>query len=133
MKKLSLFLVLILCSGPLLAKDMHQRHAVFGVGGESCGSYLKARSAGGNRFNAYYDWITGYLSAFNLIVANTYDILGEHRITDALKRLDDYCSSHNDEVFITAMAMLTEVYYGERTNFIKDENRSWGEALTTDK
>jgi hypothetical protein len=133
MKKLSLILILILCSGPLLAKDMHQRHAVLGVGGESCGNYLKARSAGGNRFHAYYDWITGYLSAFNLIVPNTYNILGERRINDALARLDDYCSTHQDEVFITALAMLTEVYFDERTNFIKDKDRAWGEALTTGK
>ena len=57
-------------------KDVDGEFAVFSVGGKSCADYLRARSGGGRTQHDFTTWMQGYLSAFNLIVPNTYDILG---------------------------------------------------------
>ena len=114
---------LILCLSALLssaavsAKDIDDRFAVFGVGAQPCSDFTKARSSGGVAETAYLDWISGYLSAFNLIVPKTYNILGDREFTEALGWLDQHCATQAEENFANALAKLTEALYPERSSF----------------
>ena len=125
MKKILTLMLLGLFSASIAAKDMNQRFAVFGVGAENCTDYLQARQTMGKPQQEYYHFITGYLSAFNLIVPGTYNILGKRNLSGALEWLDNYCRANGQENFTNAMARLTEAYYDERENFTRDEDQGW--------
>lgn len=124
MRRRTLVLLLFLLSLPVQAKDDNQQFAVFGVGERLCGDYLMARSDGGHHFDPYYNFLSGYLSAFNLIVPDTYNILGKRTVSESLAWLDRYCSDARSENFTNAVARMTEFYYDERQNF-KLDNSAW--------
>ncbi len=128
-----LFIAPILLLGLLLpgiapAKDIDGEHAVFGLGAQSCKAYLAARQGRGVSMRRYQDWIEAYLSAFNLLVNNTYNIAGKRSLREMLRWMDDYCKARPDEPFINAVANLTAVLFPERLNLApgKDNARKWG-------
>ena len=72
-----------------LAKDIDGEYAVYSVGADTCENYLKARQRGGVFHEPYLEWLKGYLSAFNSLVQNTYNIMGAHgfeRVCDLARR-----------------------------------------------
>lgn len=99
---------------PAGAGDRNGEFAVFSVGADTCGDYLRARRLGGTAFDAYGQWLLGYLSAFNLIVADTYDIMGGQSYRRAVRWLDGYCAGRTDTAFIDAAAALTVSWYPHR-------------------
>lgn len=119
---------LVLLSGAALAKDISGEYAVHGVGGEPCGLYLEARAAGGGRQLEYEIWLAGYFSAFNLIVANTYSIMGDRGMEHFLEALDQFCMAQSGELFITAVSNITMVVFPERHNLSPNVNR-WPKLL----
>lgn len=90
------------------------RFAVFSVGADSCSHYLSARQQGNEAFLPYQQWLLGYLSAFNAIVADTYDILGGHKNRHWIDWLDRYCKRHPGESLVSASAALTVSLYPQR-------------------
>ncbi|OOZ39996.1 hypothetical protein BOW53_09495 [Solemya pervernicosa gill symbiont] len=111
-------LALLLSCTALSAKDMNQRFAAFGLGSKSCSDYISATIDGGDEVDYYNNYILGYLSAFNLIVPGTYNILGTNTMSDAFEWLNDYCREEGDASFINALASLSDAYYEERQNFL---------------
>ncbi len=109
-------LILLWLAGNATAKDIGGEYAVHGVGGEPCSTYQSARNAGGGRQLEYEVWLSGYFSAFNLIVSNTYSIMGERGIEQFIEALDEYCAAHLDELFVTAISSITMVVFPERQN-----------------
>ena len=110
-------LLLVLCllmsmSGQ--ARDFEDNYAVFGAGAQPCSTYLIAVQKGGNEQDFFLDWVIGYLSAFNLIMPETYNILGETDFPTAQRWLTDHCRKYPNELFINAVARLTEVLYPMR-------------------
>lgn len=114
-------------STPVMTKDLNQQFAVFGIGERNCNSYRLARRAADSQFDPYYNFISGYLSAFNLIVADTYNILGKRTMSESLGWLDRFCQRAPAENFTNAVARMTELYYDERQNF-KLSDKAWGKA-----
>lgn len=107
---------LLLLGGGALAKDISGEYAVHGIGGEPCSLFLEARAAGGGRLLEYEIWLSGYFSAFNLIVSNTYSIMGDRNMEHFLEALDRYCEAQPGELFIDATSNITMVVYPERHN-----------------
>lgn len=105
----------LLCGG-VLAKDISGEYAVHGIGGETCGLYQEAREIGGGRLLEYEIWLSGYFSAFNLIVSNTYSIMGDRDMGHFLEALDQYCGAQPGELFINAISNITMVVFPERHN-----------------
>ena len=108
-------------------KDVDGEFAVFSVGGKSCAEYLRARSGGGRAQHDFTTWVQGYLSAFNLIVPNTYDILGNRDFEKAVSWLDAHCSANRETPFVNATALLTINLFPERKNIApnKDNRAKW--------
>lgn len=119
---------LLLVSGVALAKDISGEFAVHGVGGEPCALYLEARAAGGGRLLEYEIWLSGYFSTFNLIVSNTYSIMGDRDMGHFLDALDQYCEARPEELFITAISTITMAVFHERHNLSPHVDR-WPKLL----
>jgi len=110
-------LILLACSVlslPLKARDFEDAYAVYGAGAQPCSTYLTAISQGGKEEDFFIDWMIGYLSAFNVIMPDTYDILGDNGFPLAQRWMEDHCRKFPRELFVNAMARLTEVLYPTR-------------------
>lgn len=111
---------------PVSAKDIDGEFAVFGVGSRTCNAYIEARTTG-RGLGPYVTWMEAYLSAFNLIVASTYNIAGGRDLDAMLKWTDEYCKGKPEELYVNAIAALTVALYPSRTNLApgKDNEQKW--------
>ncbi len=116
MKQVWIFLVLVCAAAAPQAKDIGGEYAVHGVGGLPCTQYTEVRSQDSNLTLEYEIWLSGYFSAFNLIVSNTYSIMGDRGMDQFLEALDDYCAQRPDELFITAISTVTMAVFPDRKN-----------------
>ena len=119
--KAAALLILLLLSLPAAGRDIGGDFAVLGIGGQSCAAYLQARREHAAQEQAYVTWMLGYLSAFNLIVDNTYNILGSNDINDALDWLDRQCAAAPHTPFVNAAAAMTEILHPVRANLHPDK------------
>ena len=117
----------LLASGAA-AKDISGEYAVHGVGAEPCALYLEARQAGGGRLLEYEIWMSGYFSAFNQIVSNTYSIMGDRNMGHFYEALDQYCGAQPEELFVSALAQITMLVFPERYN-LSPHVRRWPNLL----
>ena len=115
-------------SAPLLAKDMNQKFATYGKGSESCQVYMEARVEHGKEMDRFKHFIFGYLSAFNLMIPQNFNILGDHTMNDAFDWLDAYCLKAPDDNITNAVAALTQAYYGQRKSFKKSDTGWLGKS-----
>lgn len=123
MKRL-LFIALVLA--PLVtvqARDFEDGYAVYAAGSEPCSQYLSAEQQGGTEYDYFINWLIGYLSAFNVVMPNTYDILGGNEFSMVQNWLSDHCSKYPKELFVNAAARITEVLYPSRyQSSLKSQN-----------
>lgn len=110
----ALTLLVLLWSNFVQARDFEEGYAVYGAGAQTCEVYLLSLQKSDKEQNFFIDWMIGYLSAFNLIMPETYDILGEVDFPTAQRWLEDHCRKFPNELFINAMARLTEILYPTR-------------------
>lgn len=96
------------------ARDFEGSYAVYGAGAESCKQYVNSMRKGGKEQDYFTDWSIGYLTAFNVIMANTHNILGETDFPSTQRWLQRRCEKYPNELFITAVIRLTEVLYPMR-------------------
>ncbi len=114
-RKINLALVLVaLTATPLQARDFEDNYAVYGAGAEPCSNYLQAMNRSGKELDYFIDWTVGYLSAFNVIMPATYNVLGETSFPEAQQWLMRHCRQYPNELFINATLKLTEVLYPGR-------------------
>ena len=101
-------------SSTALARDFEDGYATYGAGAQPCSTYLMALKKGGNELDFFVDWMIGYMSAFNVIMPNTYDILGETEFPTTQRWLENHCRKYPRELFVNGMARLTEILYPTR-------------------
>ena len=120
-------LILIFGVSTLAAKDIDGEFVVFSIGAASCSDYLQARRNESTSIESYRQWLSGYLSAFNLIVVNTYDIVGDYKYKQIIDWLDRYCLQNQTVTFVNASAALTISLYPDRRNLApnKDTSNKW--------
>lgn len=126
--KIAAALTLVLACPPGMARDVNGNYATFGVGSQSCKDYLDARNAGGDLERSFMDWTAGHLSAYNLLLVNTYNILGETSTFDMLANLDSYCRKHQATAYVQALAVQIELLYDVRGNLSPDHS-GWKDWL----
>ena len=95
----------------VIARDFEDGFAVYGAGGKSCQVYLKSMKQGAKQQEYFIDWTIGYLTAFNVIMPNTYNILGESDFADSQGWLQRDCSRYPKQLYIDAVIKLTGVLY----------------------
>ncbi|HEA26571.1 MAG TPA: hypothetical protein ENH92_05550, partial [Ectothiorhodospiraceae bacterium] len=94
-----LLLTSVLISAPLQAKDMNQKFATFGKGSESCLAYMEARVENRREMDRVKQFVFGYLTAFNLMIPQNFNILGDRTMNDAFDWLDVHCLKAPDDNF----------------------------------
>jgi hypothetical protein len=97
---------------PAAALDDDGEANLYGPGASPCAAYTGARKAAsaGN----FEEWLDGYLSAVNLVLPDTYDILGDKKRAAAAAWLDVYCAGNPDDPFGFAANRLAAYLYPNR-------------------
>jgi hypothetical protein len=118
-------LVIAAASSNLYAIDANNRYFAYGVGQRPCEDYIKFRE---KRLDALeqkhpnytrdelYDivnriveqWIAGFLTAHNLYVSDTYDLLGKSTLEDVKARLETTCRANIKQRFAEAMISVVQ-------------------------
>ena len=106
--------MLLMQSVSISARDFENAYEVYGAGSEPCKHYAMAMKKGGASLDYFNNWVIGYLSAFNVIMPETHNILGEMDFPSAQGWLLRNCNRYPNELFINATARLTEVLYPMR-------------------
>ncbi len=102
-----------------MAKDINQSYVTFGNGREGCLAYMEARVKDGREMDRFRHFIFGYLTAFNLMIPQNFNILGERTLSDAFNWLDGHCRKTPDDIISNAVAALTQAYFDERKSMRK--------------
>ncbi|WP_297528309.1 hypothetical protein [Thiohalobacter sp.] len=120
-----LLMIALSCTTSVQARDLNGNYAVFGAGGRTCADYLQARDQGGEAALAFAQWVAGHLSAYNLLLDKTYNILGEVTPFQLMAELDAYCREARDLPFVQALALHLEKLYEVRANLSPNQPSNW--------
>ena len=96
------------------ASDEKGRYWIYGVGRQTCQTYLEARKTGGFSEISYKNWVSGYLTSSNRTTDDTYNLLGDTDFHGAMVWLDRYCKKNTKNTVYMAMANLTAVVHKNR-------------------
>jgi hypothetical protein len=133
---LALVLLAMLTTAEVYAIDSNNRYFAFGLGQRSCDDYLKFRERKLDtleqqhpRFTKeeLYDivnriteqWIAGFLTAHNLYVSDTYNVVAKGSMDDIEARLEAACRANPKEYFAEAMVSVVQQLNPER---VKNES-----------
>ena len=101
-----------LSASPAAALDDDGEANIYGPGAGPCSAYVAARKGGSAQ--TFEQWLDGYLSAVNLVLPDTYDILGDKKRETAVAWLDVYCTQNPDDAFGFAANRLAAYLYPNR-------------------
>jgi len=91
----------------------------------NCGTFIAARDEArrGDQFRTskYLDWLTGYITAYNRLKPDTFDIVGQTDKGSWLSWLENYCKAHPLDSFSAAVAGLTDTLYPNRVKVAPKE------------
>ncbi len=92
--------------------------SVIGKDERTCGSYVLARDEGRRgsfeKQNNFATWLAGYLTGYNQLMPDTYDIKGNSDMNSLLLWLENYCKKNPLEDFISAVDMLVNELHPKR-------------------
>ncbi|MGC9456703.1 MAG: hypothetical protein ACP5DC_04180 [Halothiobacillaceae bacterium] len=113
---LVVFLVALTASQLAQARTFQGEYVAYGIGTQPCADYSAARVQGGEAMARVAGFVEGYLSAFNVIVPNTYDILAQDPTSEVIRWLDEHCRAHPAKSLTDALATFTVIRYPDRAN-----------------
>jgi hypothetical protein len=105
---------LLLAVAPARAADDDGKFAVKGVGTTDCRRYTEARTKGGDEYLLYAGYIGGYVTAYNQLKGDNFDILPWHTVDTLTHMLASFCDRNPATRFSGALAMLTNLLKAER-------------------
>ena len=108
-----IFLVLFISPSTGFTADANGNYAIWGSGNKSCHSYANARKS--DDFVAYKHYVMGFLTAYNVLIPNTYRISGKMNLNEILVWFDDYCELKAMSAFELALADFVTEHYDRRT------------------
>ena len=91
------------------------------VGAKSCAAFMRDHKAQSWAYNADTAWVTGYLTAYNALVPDTSNILGDTDVSGAMLWLQQYCLAYPDNGLADAMLALTAHLYPDRFRVHKQD------------
>lgn len=122
---LTAVLVIVTAGTKVYATDSKSRFFAYGVGQRTCEDYIKFREKRLDTLeqqhprytrDELYDivnriveqWIAGFLTAHNLYVSDTYDVVGKSTMDDIKARLETFCRANPKEYFAQAMISVVQ-------------------------
>jgi hypothetical protein len=120
---LAIFFLMAATSSSLYAIDSNNRLVAYGVGQRTCEDYIRFREKKLENLERQYEhytkdelydivdrvieqWMAGFLTAHNLYVSDTYDVVGGLTMDDLEDRLEKICRTNPKERFAEAMITL---------------------------
>ena len=118
--------VVIAAASPTLhAIDRNGRYFAYGVGQKTCADYIGFRERKLETLERKYErytqdelyeivdkviehWIAGFLTAHNLYVSDTYDVVGKLSMDDIKARLETSCRGNPKQYFAQAVISLVQ-------------------------
>jgi len=109
----------------LYAIDSNNRYFAYGVGQRPCEDYVKFREKRLDSLEQQHPrytkdelyeivdrivehWIAGFLTAHNLYVSDTYDVVGKSNMDDLKARLEKSCRANSKQHFVEAMIVVVQ-------------------------
>jgi hypothetical protein len=94
------------------------------VDATSCGDYINARRNTDGVFYAQITfWVSGYLTAYNTLSSDTYDILGSTDHKSAMLWLENYCKENPLKNMGTGMTAFEVELFPKRYRTAKEAGR----------
>jgi len=107
-------------SSPIYAIDSNNRYFAYGVGQRSCADYVSFREKKLDALERQHErytkdelyeivdkivehWVAGFLTAHNLYVSDTYDIVGKLSMDDLKARFESACRANPKQHFAEAV------------------------------
>jgi hypothetical protein len=118
----------LLASSPARAADGEGRFALKSVGTASCGSFVAARDKGGEGYALYGGYLGGYVSAYNQLVPQTFDLTPFHDADTLAHMMAQYCAKHPQENFGAALWRLVALLRPGRLQESSPEVRAESEG-----
>lgn len=91
------------------AADPKNQFSVKGVGTLDCRTFLEAGEQQGETFLLFAGYLSGYVTAWNQLSNETFDIQPWQNTETLLGMLDNYCRKHPDTNFAVATTRLVQV------------------------
>jgi hypothetical protein len=91
------------------AADKDARFSVRGLGTTSCTKYLDAAES-----EEFVHWITGFLTAYNWLTPDTYDIAPQYNANGLKRFMDLYCGQNPKRRIIEAALAFVSAIHEKR-------------------
>jgi hypothetical protein len=110
------FLFVAVLANSANSADAKRQFAVRGVGTHACDEYLKTSHDDEVENARYADWLTGFITAYNWLQPDTYDIapLSQYKQASMLNFLDHYCAANPKKRVIDAALAFVRAIYDRR-------------------
>jgi len=96
---------------PALAADDDGKYLIKGVGTQPCSEYLEFSP---DDKLVVETWWAGYLTAYNLMTDDTYNVLKGTTPAQANAWLENYCRDNPDDLIAVAVHAMLEYYFPRR-------------------
>ena len=119
------FLVILIgCSASAVcAKDQNGNFAVKGVGVLNCKAYIDAAEAGERELAQYAGYLTGYVSAFNEVHPDTFDLLPWQHVDTVMLLMLQRCRRAPQKNFGAAVAEMVRYFDLHKMTSLADRIR----------
>jgi hypothetical protein len=94
--------------------DTNKRFSVRGLGATTCSKYLEERNLDAKQSEQYAHWFTGFLTAYNWLQPDTYDISAQYKSNGLLRYLDLYCGRNPKNRVIDGATSFVNAVYEKR-------------------
>ena len=111
---MALFLLSALTSNEAGSADANSRFSVRGLGATTCSKYLEERNLDAKQSEQYAHWFTGFLTAYNWLQPDTYDISAQYKANGLLRYMDLYCGRNPKSRVIDGATAFVKAVYEKR-------------------
>jgi len=94
--------------------DAKKKFSVRGLGTKTCSNFLSDRNLDAKQSEEYANWFTGFVTAYNWLQPDTYDIAVDYKANGLLRYLDLYCGKNPKSRIIDAATAFVGAVYPKR-------------------
>lgn len=103
-------LVAIACLGffasSALAATTDEKYVIKGAGNGSCERFVTEREAQSQAYALFGGWLAGYITAYNQLTDETFDIAPWQNLDLLAAFLDNFCRQNPDLAFVSAVGAM---------------------------
>jgi len=113
-RRLLVLLSIVMLPLGALAADKDNNFAVKGLAAASCASFVQEREKSSPAYNEAMSWLTGYISAYNYLKPDTYDVAPWQSAELLSLMIAEHCKKNPAESFFHASNRLLNTIEKDR-------------------